>query len=257
MYAVFKREFLSFFRSPTGYVALALFSILSGFVFIIQFGNGSISIASEISTLRSFFLILVPIITMGMFAEDKKRGTEILYYTSGISLTGVVVGKFLAAMSLMGIMFINVFIHMLVTSMLGGVVDIGAWGSVIVYFFLSAVLISIGLFASSLVNDQLLAACFTFVLILLIQLIGTISQLAISTIASFLSIANNGSISDKIYDFCMDVDKVIRWFDPFDKTNDFRSGIFSISALVYCLSVTFIFLFLTFRILEKKRWTQK
>lgn len=257
MWAVFKREFQSFFRSPTGYVALAIFSVLSGFVFIVQLGTYVINISAEINTIRSFFLILVPIITMGLLAEDKKRGTEILYYTSPVSLAGVVIGKFLAAFSLFGVMFIFVILHMITTSMLGGVIDIGSWGSVLVYFVLSAMFISIGLFASAIVNDQLLAACLTFVIILLIQLTSTISQLFTTTLASFLSAANGNTLTETVYNICVKVDKCICWFDPFTKTADFRQGIFSFTALIYCISVTFVFLFLTFRILEKKRWTQK
>ena len=257
MWAVFKREFQSFFRSPTGYVALAIFSVLSGFVFIIQLGEGKIDISSEVNTIRSFFLIIVPIITMGLFAEDKKRGTEILYYTSPVSLAGVVVGKFLAALALFGVMFINVILHMITTSVLGGVIDIGTWGTIIVYFILTAMFVAIGVFTSSIVNDQLLAACFTFVVILLIQLTNTISQLFSTTLATFLSAANGNSFTETIYNICVKVDKCICWFDPFSKTNGFNIGVFSITALIYCLSVTLVFLFLTFRVLEKKRWTQK
>ncbi|MCQ2482767.1 MAG: ABC transporter permease subunit [Clostridia bacterium] len=257
MFAVFKREFQSFFRNPTGYVALALFSVLSGFTFVMQLSSAEVNISSEISTLRSFFLILIPIITMGFFAEDKKRGTEILYYTSPVSLWGVVIGKFLAALSLFGVMFINVFIHMFITGFLGGVVDIGSWGSVIVYFFLAALFISIGILASSIVNDQLLAACFTFVIILLIQLTNTISSLATAALVSLLAVSNNGASNDKLLNICTKISDAICWFDPFSKTTNFRSGIFSLTALIFCLSATFVFLFLTYRNLEKKRWTQK
>ena len=90
MYAIFKREFLSYFRTPVGYVAMALFTFISGFVFYSLFASGSVSISNEIITLRSLFIIIVPIITMGMFAEDRKRGTEVLYYTTPVDLFSVV-----------------------------------------------------------------------------------------------------------------------------------------------------------------------
>ena len=79
MLAIFKREFLSYFRSPVGFVAIAIFSFLSGFIFYSMFSEGSVDIGTEVNTLRSFFVIIVPIITMGLLAEDKKRGTDILY----------------------------------------------------------------------------------------------------------------------------------------------------------------------------------
>ena len=114
MSAVFRREFLSYFRSPVGYVAIAIFSFLSGFIFYSMFSQGVANIGSEVISLRSFFVIIVPIITMGLLAEDKKRGTEILYYTTPINLFSVVVGKILAAFALYAVMFLNVIIHAIV-----------------------------------------------------------------------------------------------------------------------------------------------
>ena len=116
MYAIFKREFLSYFRSPVGYVAIAIFSFLSGFIFYSQYSTGSVNIGSEVISLRTFFVIIVPIITMGLLAEDKKRGTDILYYTTPVSLFNVVVGKVLASFALFAVMFINVIIHIIVSS---------------------------------------------------------------------------------------------------------------------------------------------
>ena len=126
MYAIFKREFLSFFRSPVGYVAIAIFSFISGYVFYTQFSSGTVNIGSEVISLRSLFVVIVPIITMGLLAEDKKRGTDILYYTTTVSLFNVVVGKVLAAFALYAIMFLNVIIHIIVTLACGGIVGVGA-----------------------------------------------------------------------------------------------------------------------------------
>ena len=254
MYAIFKREFLSYFRSPVGYVAIAIFSFLSGFIFFSQFSSGSVNIASEVISLTSFFVILVPIITMGLLAEDKKRGTDILYYTTPVSLFNVVVGKVLAAFALFAVMFINVIIHTIVTLACGGKFGVGAIGTIIVFFFMAFMFISMGLFASAITDNQIVSAIVAFIIILISQLITVISGYigtAVTSIASLLHVkATTASAIGNA------IKKGIAWLDPFVKTQDFRLGIFSVSSLFFLVSVGLLFMYLTFRILEKKRWSQ-
>lgn len=255
MQAIFKREFLSYFRTPVGYVAMAIFTFISGFLFYSQFASGYVSISGEINSLRSMFIIIVPIITMGMFAEDRKRGTEILYYSSPLDMFSVVAGKFLAAMALYLVMFINVFIHMIVVAACGGKVDAGAFGSVLVFFFMAALFIAIGLLASVLTDNQIISAIVSFLFILLTQLlsvIGAYCGTAVSTIMAYMDFetGTRNAVKEAITN-------TISWFDPFTKTEEFSNGLFSVSALVFCLSFAIFFLYLSFRILEKKRWSQK
>lgn len=255
MFAIFKREFLSYFRTPVGYVALAIFTFISGFNFYTLFSEGTVSISDEINSLRSLFIIIVPIITMGSFAEDRKRGTEVLYYTSPIDLFSVIVGKFFSAMALCFVMFINVFIHMIVVSACGGRVGIGAWGSVLVFFFMAALFISIGILASVISDNQIISAIVSFLIILLNNLFTVIGEyvgISVSTIMSYMGIGATARSNAKTA-----VTNAISWFDPFEKTYEFRNGIFSASALIYCVSFAIFFLYLSFRILEKKRWSQK
>ncbi len=255
MYAVFKREFLSYFRNPVGYIAIAVFSFLSGFVFSSQFSQGYINISGEIISLRNFFIVIVPIITMGLFADDKKRGTEVIYYTSPITISKVVMGKFLAALSLFAVMFINVIIHMIVTVSVKGKIDAGTIGSIIVFFFLASMFIAIGMLASAITDSQVIAAIVTFIAILTVQLIPTIATYASGKIApSILSLIPGSSIW--INDVCANIGNGIKWLDPFTKILSFRSGVFAIAPLFYLMSVCAIFLFLTYRVLEKKRWSQ-
>lgn len=254
MYAIFKRDFLQYFRSPVGYVAIAIFSFLAGFIFYSQYANGSVSISSEVISLRSFFVVIVPIITMASFAEDKKRGTEVLYYTTPVDLFSVVAGKFCAALALFAVMFINVFVQMIVTVSNGGMVGVGEWGSVIVFFFMAAMFISVGLLASALNDNQIVSAIVAFVSILLFQLLSTISSYAKSALnAVVFLISQDNDSANKAGE---GIANVINWLDPFARTSDFRSGVFSVSSLVFCLSIAAVFLYLTYRVLEKKRWSQ-
>jgi len=252
MTAIFKREFLSYFRSPVGYVAIALFSFLSGFVFYSQFATGTVDIAGEVITLRSFFFVIVPIITMGLLSEDKKRGTDVLYYTTPVNLFNVVVGKVLAAFLLYVIMFVNVIIHIIVTVSCGGVFGVGAVGTIIVFFFMAFMFISIGLFASAITDNQIISAIVAFIIILVTQIMGTIGDYLGSAFTAMLSSVKFKSAVT----FGDAISSAVNWLDPFLKTQDFRLGIFSVSSLVFLVSVGILFMYLTFRVLDKKRWSQ-
>ena len=252
MTAFFKREFLSYFRSPVGYVAIALFSFLSGFIFYSEFASGSVDIASEVISLRSFFVIIVPIITMGLLSEDKKRGTDILYYTTPVNLFNVVIGKALAAFALYAIMFINVIVHIIVTLICGGKFGIGSLGAVLVFFFMAFMFISIGLFASAITDNQIVSAIVAFIFIIISQLLSTIAEYvgnAFTSIFGIMKVNSAENIGNAIY-------TAIAWLDPFEKTKDFRLGLFSVSALFFLFSIGLLFLYFTFRVLEKKRWSQ-
>ena len=252
MTAFFKREFLSYFRSPVGYVAIALFSFLSGFIFYSQFASGSVDIASEVISLRSFFVVIVPIITMGLLSEDKKRGTDILYYTTPVNLFNVVIGKALAAFALYAVMFINVIVHIIVTLICGGKFGSGSIGAVIVFFFMAFMFISIGLFASAITDNQIVSAIVAFIFIIISQLLSTIAQYAGNAIISILAIMKIKSAES----IGGAITNAVSWLDPFEKTKDFRLGLFSVSALFFLFSIGLLFLYFTFRILEKKRWSQ-
>ena len=151
---------------------------------------------------------------------------------------------------------LNIFLHMIITAFSGGVVNIGSWGSVIVFFCLATLFTSIGILASALTDTQIISAIISFVIILVIQLLQTLSTLASSALYSLLSSSLINMDTEKINTACSNLAAAISWLSPFSKTQDFRYGVFSIAPLVFCISMALVFLFLTYRILEKKRWTQ-
>ena len=221
MYAIFKREFLSYFRSAVGYVSIAIFSFLSGFIFYTMFSTGMVNISTAVIELRSFFVIIVPILTMGRLAV---------------------------------VMFVNVIIHIIVTLCCGGKFNVGAVGTIIVFFFMAFMYITIGLFASAITDSQIISAIVSFIIILVTQIISEIAKYsgtAVSSLLSTLGVSTENAAS---------AGRVIRngisWLDPFAKTEDFELGIFSVSALVFLFSIGILFIYLTYRVLEKKRWSQ-
>jgi ABC-2 type transport system permease protein len=149
-------------------------------------------------------------------------------------------------------MFINVIIHIIVTLACGGDFEVGSIGTIIVFFFMAFMFITIGLFASAITDSQIISAIVAFVIILITQLLSTIGSYAGTAVTSILSAIK----ADSAIAVGNGIASAISWFDPFVKTQDFRLGIFSVSALIYVVSVGILFLYLTFRVLEKKRWSQ-
>ncbi len=257
MLAIYKREFLSYFRAPIGWVAVALFALISGFYFVTMLGTGSVNIASEFSFLCKFFMVLIPLITMRLFSEEKKNGTEVLLYTSPVPMYKIVIGKYLAAISLQVLMLSGVFLHMIVLIFLSGRVDASSWGACIGYLFLSALFIAIGMMCSALTENQIVAAVVSFVVILFSQMLGTVATSAQNLLVSLLKSTKLFGLSEEaIYNAGVGISNAINWIDPFSKTSDFSAGIFGIVPLFFCLSFAALFVFLTYRLLEKKRWSQ-
>lgn len=259
MLAVFKREFLSYFRNPVGWVAISLMSIISGYYFtgMITSAFAYVNISLEISYLRSFFIILIPIITMRLFAEEKKNGTDVLLYTMPFSMKDAVIGKFLAALSLQALMLISIFSHMIITVLLSGFVSASAWGAIFGYMVLAALFISIGMLTSAMTENQIMSAVFCFVILLFLNMLSSIAASISGIVKSFLKFTKLFHLSDSaIYSIGENVRNAISWFDPFDKTSCYTSGVFKIVPLIFCLSFTFVFIFITYRVLEKKRWSQ-
>ena len=114
--------------------------------------------------------------------------------------------------------------------------------------------ISIGLFASAITDNQIVSAIVAFVFILITQLLTVISGYAGTAANSLASII--GVKPGVALKFGNSIKKGIAWLDPFAKTQDFRLGIFSVSSLIFLVSVGVMFMYLTFRVLEKKRWSQ-
>lgn len=259
MFAVFKREFLSYFRTPVGWVAISLLGIISGYYFIGMLTSSFpyVNIAAEIAYIRSFFVVLIPIITMRLFAEEKRNGTDVLLYTMPYSMMDAVLGKFLAALALQGIMIMSVFSHMIITVICSGNVNSATWGAIFGYIILAGLLISIGMLTSAMTENQIMSAVICFVVILFIAMLSNIANTAGEIFKSFLRITGLYGMNEvSIYNAGENLKNAIIWLDPYTKTSCFTSGVVKIVPLIYCVSFTVVFIFITYRVLEKKRWSQ-
>jgi ABC-2 type transport system permease protein len=258
MLAIYKKEFSSYFRSPIGWVAIALFALMGGFYFSVVIQNSnSINMSEELSFLKTVLFVVIPLMTMRLFTEEKKNGTEVLMYTAPVSLFRVVIGKYLAALTLMFIMIASSLVHLILVVAMGGLVDASTLGAYIGFSFLAAVFIAIGTFCSAVTENQIIAAIISFLMVLFTSSITYIASILQNIFVSALNNFNPFNLSmDNIYEVGQAVSNAVVWFDPFAKTNDYLIGIFSVAPIIFCISLIVLFLFFTYRVLEKKRWSQ-
>lgn len=233
MLAIMKRDFKSYFNSPIAYVLIGLFMLLLGLFFNSLIYYGSDIISELVATMSAFLLFIIPILTMRSMAEDKKNGTEILLLTSPVRVTGIVLGKFLAAFSVFLVMTGFTLIFPLIT-IVAGKPDVPViLSSYLGYILLGIVYISVGIFASSLTENQIIASIISLVSIFLIQ--------NISYVASFFS----GFLN-----------KAFLWLSITERCEDFNKGIIDLTSIVFMICYAAVFLVLTVRIIERKRWSQ-
>ena len=239
MIAIFKRELKAYFISPIGYTFMAVFFLVAGLFF---WGtcilNRVPTMVGVLSNLVVIFLLLVPVLTMRLFSEEKANKTDQILITSPVSVPGIVIGKYLAA----GAVF---FITLLVSLFYMGILELlgdPTWGEVIGayigFFLMGMAFIAIGLFISSLTDNQMVSAVISFGVLLVLFLLPNLTA----------TLGNYAFFENRV------VKTVVEWLAITHWYSDFASGIFSIPSVVYYLSVIAIFLFLTVRQIEKRRW---
>ena len=234
MLAIFKRELAAYFTTPIGYIFCAIFLALSGAIFSY---TTLFSMTADVTSYFTFMLIalvvLIPLLTMKLFSEERKQRTEQLLLTAPVSLYSMVGGKFLAAYTLFAgctlFSFCNFFI---LYFYIDKVKTATLFGNLLAILLLGMTFVAIGTFVSSLTENQLAAA------------IGTTAILAVLLGISLL----NSLISVYWIRF------VLSSVSVFSRFQNFTQGVFDVSAIFYYLTMTAVFLLLTVRVFEKRRW---
>ncbi len=233
MLAIFKRELKAYFTSPLGYVFLAIFYAFSGvFFWIFSLEMGTTDLSTAFLLMFIVLMVFVPLLTMRLLSEDKKQKTDQLTLTAPISLFSIVMGKFLAAYAIFAAGVAVMPVYGFVMSSFAKVSWLPIWGNTLGLLLLGGIFVSGGLFISALTENQMIAAIGSFFINLMVLLLDTLIGMVPTGIVKTIL----GSIS--IY----------------SRYAEITNGIFSLSSVIFFLSVTFIFLFLTVRVLEKKRW---
>jgi len=169
MWAVFKKELKSYFLSPIGYVVVGiLLFVCTVFFYLTTISSGSVDIGGlYFYTALYGLMIAVPILTMRMFAEERKNGTEQLILTSPVGISGVVFGKFLAAMSVIVVTLIISFMYFGIISYFGNPNIIVLLVTMLGFLLISGAAIAFGMFASSITENQIIAGIVTIAFLIM------------------------------------------------------------------------------------------
>jgi ABC-2 type transport system permease protein len=234
MGAIYRREMGAFFASPIAYVFLTTFYLATGFFFTI-YTVGNLTTDMTGVFYMSFFLllILVPIVTMRLFADEKRLKTEQALLTAPIRLTEMILGKYFAAVSLFAIGLSIFFVYALILQFFGAVAWTYVISNILALFLLGCAFISVGLFFSALTENQIVAAILSITALLVIWLIDTIAD----------KLVRYKTISDILYSLSI-----------YNKYSEFTNGLFNFSSIIFMLSMIFIFNFLTVRVFENRRF---
>lgn len=234
MTAIFKREMRAYFTDPLGYVFLSVFILICNISFYLtnlQAYNSDLSMV--FLWIITFSIILVPLMTMRLWSEEKKQKTEQLLLTAPVSTTGIVLGKFFAAWTLFMIGFAATVIFPIMVEWKGTLELSKTIGNYIGVALIAASYISISFFISSLTKSQIVSVIcsvlFLAAFLCMDMLIGLWSSEFINEALAFFSLVT------RFYNLYM--------------------GVFVFADIFYFISLTTIFLFLTSRVIEKQRWS--
>ena len=234
MLAVLKRDLRGYFTSPIGFVFIAAFlAVLNSYFYINNILSATSDIASLFGFIRFILIFTVPILTMRLFSEEYKQKTDQLLLTSPNSIFGIVFGKFFAALAMFSVVILFSLLYLVIIAAYGQPNVKQVLANYIAIYCAAAAFISIGLFLSSLTENQLISAVLALAVFLGLYLVD------------YSGIGyNNIIINNFLYAISM-----------FRRYENISRGVLAINDLIYYISVAAIFLFLTTRVIEKKRWS--
>lgn len=286
MYAIYKKELKNYFISMYGYIFIAFMLVVAGvFTTIINLMSGYPSFENVLGNITMVFLLIIPILTMRSIAEERHAKTDQLLYSLPVSVTQVVVAKYLAMFTVLLIPCAIMGLYPLILSIFGTVHFGTAYASLLGFLLLGGTLLSIGLFMSSLTESQVIAAVTSFGVIFAMYLMNALASLipggAMASLIAFVivaavfafavySLTKNSTVAGitlavgifllaAIYFINSNLfaglfSKVLNWLSVFERFNTFTSGLFDLTSIVYYISLIAFFVFCTVQSVEKRRW---
>lgn len=286
MIAVFKHELKSYFHSLTAYVFGGFLLVFIGIGSMLYNLQAAVSNFEFVLSFGSMvFVVIVPILTMRVIAEEKKQKTDQLLYSLPVTTFQVIMGKYFALLAVYLVPLAVIAVYPLLFSQYGEVYLLTSYGTVLAFFIMGAALISLGIFISSLTENQGFAAGIGISVILLNYFSVSLSEyvsatasgsaialcvmaLALSAVIRYMT--KNENLSYLVC-FVLIAGIAIIWFwdasvfegllpdvmaklSLFERLNIFVNGVFDMTAIVYYVTVIAFFLFLSVQSLEKRRY---
>lgn len=287
MIAIYKKELRAYFTSMIGWMFLAFMFLGVGFYHaLINLLQGYGLFTYALSGVMIIIILIVPIFTMRIMAEESRQKTDQLLYTAPVSIVKIVLGKFFAMATIFGIGVAVLALYPLTMIQYGDVVFVQEYVSLLGFFLMGCVYMAIGMFISSLTNSQILAAVITIFTFLFSFFAGSVADLfsadsqtayrfmvvvwLLVAIIAYLMIKNlfatvmiwvvGEAAILLVYRLKADLfdGLIVKIFSSLSITTHFDSfsyGLLSVSDVVYFVTVTVLFLFFTVQVINKKRWS--
>lgn len=287
MMAVYLKELRSYFTGILGWLFAAFLTLFAGiYTMVYALTNGSPDFELVISSITFIYMIGVPILTMRSVAEEKHSRTDQLLYALPVKLSHIVMGKYLALCTVLLLPVCVIGLYPLVIMQFGALNLKLIYTTLMAFFLLGAALMSVGLFISSLTESQVAAAVLTLAAMLILYFIsslatfvpneGRASLIALCAVVAvfaliLLALTRNSLVALLVAaagvgglcaaymaspdGFTGLFAKIMGQLSLFDRFDVFANGILDLTGVVYFLSVSGVFLFLTVQSLEKRRWS--
>lgn len=286
MLAIYKKEIRSYMNSMIGYVFIFLIMLLTGIYFTAYQLNAAYpKFEYTLNSLTFVFIIGIPILTMRVFSEERKQKTDQMLLTAPISVIDIVMGKYLALITVYAIPMLILCMYPLLILKFGSISMGSAYTAILGFFLLGCSNLAIGMFLSSITESQIIAAVLSFIVLFAFYMMSGISSFfsttALSTCVTFglfilaaaivfYTLIKNiwisaivGVIGEIILIviyvinknfFEGGIQKVLDIFDLSGKFENFANEIMDITGIIYFCSVIAICLFLTIQSVAKRRW---
>lgn len=288
MKAIYKRELKSYFHSMIGYVFIAFLVAFTGIYFMAYNLNyGYPYFSYVLSGITFIYMISIPVLTMRSFAEEQKNKTDQLLLTSPLSLTEIVVGKYLAMVTILAVPCVIYLIFPLIIKAQGTAYILVDYLAILMFFLLGCVFIAIGMFVSSLTQSQILAAIGTFGVLMILYLwsgvldfvptTASVNAIGVAALMSLCAVAvwkmtNNWLLSAIIEGVIVVVNVIVyiaksevyeglltEQLAKLDLIDIFSSivsnNLFDLGGAIFYLTLIVLFNFLTIQMIQKRRWS--